>query len=282
VAGDSDLAEAVKIMARAHQAVMWTSQRQLNSMCSALRELLPRCPDGLRDRSGLGRCHRGSVRGPDPRRRLSVSKISSACAGAGTSATSRPGLTPSGGAAGRAALNSRGGLGAYGTIASSALRLITSYNAEIATLEEATAEGFKAHSDAEIVLSLPGIGTTLGARVLGEFGDDPNRYASAMCRKNYAGTSPITKASGRSGVALGRHARNRGLADALHQWAFCSLTHSPGARRYYDELRARGKTHHEALRQLANRWVGILRGCLACGTAYREEIAWRLPVELAA
>ena len=115
----------------------------------------------------------------------------------------------------------------------------------------------------------------LGTRVLGEFGDDPNRYAGPKSRKNYAGTSPITKASGKSHVVLARFARNRRLADALDMWAFCSLTKSPGARTYYDQLRARGKTHRQALRQLANRWVGILHHCLENGSLYDESAAWQ-------
>ena len=73
---------------------------------------------------------------------------------------------------------------------------------------------------------------------------------------------------------LGRVARNRRLADACERWAFCSLTRSPGARRYYDALRARGKTHSQAIRQLANRWIGILHACLERRELYREEIAW--------
>jgi hypothetical protein len=73
---------------------------------------------------------------------------------------------------------------------------------------------------------------------------------------------------------LARHAPNRRLADALDQWAFCPLGHSPGARRYYDQLRDRGKTHRQALRQLANRWVGILHTCLQRGVLYDEATAW--------
>ncbi len=61
----------------------------------------------------------------------------------------------------------------------------------------------------------------------GEFGDDPNRYADAKSRKNYAGTSPITKASGTRRVVLARLARNRRLADACYLWAFAALTASP-------------------------------------------------------
>ena len=114
----------------------------------------------------------------------------------------------------------------------------------------------------------------LGARVLAEFGDDPHRYADAKARKNYAGTSPITRASGKSRVVLARYARNRRLADALYQWAFSALTRSPGARALYDGQRARGATHHAALRALANRLVGILHGCLRHGTAYDEATAW--------
>jgi Transposase IS116/IS110/IS902 family len=114
----------------------------------------------------------------------------------------------------------------------------------------------------------------LGARVLGEFGDDPNRYADARARRNYAGTSPITKASGTRRVVLARFARNDRLFDACYLWAFTSLTKSPGARRYYDSQRRRGKTHSQALRAVANRLVGVLHGCLRHGESYSEDVAW--------
>jgi hypothetical protein len=92
----------------------------------------------------------------------------------------------------------------------------------------------------------------------------------------------VTKASGRSRVVLARHSRNKRLADALDQWAFCSTNWSPGARAYYDELRARDKHHRKAIRQLANRWVGILHTCLERGCLYDEKIAWPTRKELAA
>jgi hypothetical protein len=84
--------------------------------------------------------------------------------------------------------------------------------------------------------------------VLGEFGDDPNRYTSAKSRKNYAGTSPLTVASGKKRAVPARHVRNRRLYDAIDHWAFCALTTSPGARLFYDQHRAAGDTHHQALR----------------------------------
>jgi hypothetical protein len=117
----------------------------------------------------------------------------------------------------------------------------------------------------------------LGPRVLAEFGDDPNRYEDAKSRKNYAGTSPITRASGTKKTVLARHVRNRRLADAIYLWAFASLTASPGARAFYDAHRAAGDGHHQALRALGNRLVGILHGCLKTATAYDEAKAWAPP-----
>jgi len=124
------------------------------------------------------------------------------------------------------------------------------------------------------VRSQPGLGVVLAARVLAEFGDDPNRYASARAGKAYAGTAPITRASGLRQVVLARAVGNRRLSTACHLWAFAALTGSPGARRYYDAHRARGATHHQALRALANRLVGILHGCLRHRQPFDEQLAW--------
>ena len=136
-------------------------------------------------------------------------------------------------------------------------------------------EHFGRHPAADIYLSQPGFGVVLAARTLGEFGDDTGRFANARSRKNYSGQSPITRASGKKTVVLARYATNRRLGVALHQQAFSSLGASPGARAYYDALRARKIGHHAALRQLANRLVGILHGCLKTGTLYDENTAWQ-------
>ena len=99
--------------------------------------------------------------------------------------------------------------------------MIAGLNDAIAELETELADHFDQHPDADIYLSLPGLGDVLGARVLGEFGDDPERYDSAKSRRNYAGTSPLTIASGKKHAVLARHVRNRRLYDAIDQWAFC-------------------------------------------------------------
>jgi hypothetical protein len=117
----------------------------------------------------------------------------------------------------------------------------------------------------------PGLGPVLGARVLGEFGDDPHRYASGKARKNYAGTSPITRASGKRKIVAARFIRNNRLTDALMAQAFNALSVSPGARALYDAERAGGTEHNPALRKLANRLVGILHGCLKTRTSTTRQ-----------
>jgi hypothetical protein len=166
---------------------------------------------------------------------------------------------------------------AYAAITATAVNLIRVETDQIAALQAALGDHFEQHPDAAILRSLPGLGMVLGARVLGEFGDDPDRYADAKSRRNYAGTSPIVKASGTRRVVLARHIRNRRLADAIDWWAFNAITRSPGARACYDRHRAKGDTHNQALRAVGNKLVGILHGCLRHRTPYREDLAWPTP-----
>ena len=170
-----------------------------------------------------------------------------------------------------------GVVGAYTARVRSLVAVISELVARTEVLRAEVEAGFGRHPDAEIYLSQPGLGSVLGARVLAKFGDDPTRYADPKARKNYSGMAPITRASGTKRVVLARHARNRRLADALHQQAFTALNASPGARGYYDRQRTRGATHHQALRALANRLVGILHGCLRHRAAYDETTAWPSP-----
>ena len=277
IAGDSELAEAVKVLARAHQSAIWSRQRQVNSLRSALREFYPAALEAFGTDLSSPDAVAVLALAPTPElgRRISRSKIAAALRRGGRqrnvedraveiqTALRSPQLAAS------TVLSA-----AYGVVTRSTIAVITSLTREIATLEEAMSEGFNRHPDAKTIRSLPGLGMVLGARVLGEFGDDRTRFPTAKSRKNYAGSAPITKASGRSMVVLARHARNRRLADALHLWAFCSLTQSAGARCSYDQLRCRDKTHQQALRQLANRWVGILHTCLDRQTTYDENLAW--------
>ena len=152
--------------------------------------------------------------------------------------------------------------------------VITALNEQIKIMEAKVSGLFHRHPDAGTYLSQPGIGDITGARILGEFGDAPGRYATAKARKNYAGTSPLTIASGKKRTVHARYIRNRHLIDALHAQALPALSASPGARAYYDELRARGTSHDDAMRRVAGRLVGILHGCVKHGSEYDETTAW--------
>jgi hypothetical protein len=163
---------------------------------------------------------------------------------------------------------------AYAATARSLIAVITTLNEQVKALQGQVEADFGRHPDAEVYRSQPGLGAILGARVLGEFGDDPHRYADGKARRNYAATSPLTRASGKKKIVAARFIRNDRLADALRLQAFAALTASPGARAYYDELRERGIEHNDALRRLANRLVGILHGCLKTRSLYDEATAW--------
>lgn len=276
IAGDTPDVEAIKVLARAHQNLIWSRNRNTNALRSALREYYPAALeafDSLADRDALAILGRAPT--PAVAARLSVSKIRSALKAAGrqrnldAKALEIQTALRTEQLAAPAAVTA-----AFGATTRAAVGIIAELNHQIAALEAELSTHFEAHPDADIYLSLPGLGVILGARVLGEFGDDPNRYTTAKCRKNYAGTSPLTIASGKKRAVLARHVRNRRLYDAIDQWAFCALTTSPGARAFYDQHRAAGDLHHQALRALGNRLVGILHGCLRHRTAYSEHKAW--------
>jgi Transposase/Transposase IS116/IS110/IS902 family len=276
VAGDSDLAEAVKVLARAHQSLIWTRQRQLNQLRSTLREFYPGALEAF-DELGHSDALAVLAVAPTPSlgRQLSRSKIAAALRRGG-----RQRRIDERADAIQAALRTEQLAAAdliseaMGSTVAALVAVAAELTVQIGRLEVELADRFEQHPAAKVIRSLPGLGMTLGARMLGEFGDDPNRYADAKSRKNYAGTSPITKASGRSHVVLARYARNKRLADACQMWAFAAITASPGARAFYDQHRAAGDTHQRALRALANRLVGILHGCLRHDTRYDEHTAW--------
>lgn len=277
IAGDSDLAEAIKVTARTHQSLIWTRGRQINQLRSTLREFYP----GALAAFGTQLAHSDALavlsKAPTPAlgRGLSTAQIASALRRGG-----RQRNIDKRAAAIREALRAEQlaapplTVDAYGDATRALVGVIVVLTAQIAVLESALADRFEQHPDAKILHSLAGLGIILGARVLAEFGDDPNRYAHAKARKNYAGSSPITRQSGDRKAVLARFIRNRRLADALTLWAFSSLTSSPGARAFYDRHRAAGDGHHQALRALSNRWVGILHGCLRHRTEYDEATAW--------
>jgi transposase len=282
VAGDSADAEAIKVLARAHQSLVWTRTRHTNALRNALREYYPAALAAFEDLAhgdALGVLDRAPS--PIQGARLPLTAIQSALKRGGRQRNIAARAREIAAALRTQQLAAPAPVAAaFAATTRATVGIIAELNRQIGELETTLAEHFETHPDADIYRSLPGLGVVLGARVLGEFGDDPNRYTDAKSRKNYAGTSPLTIASGKKRAVLARHVRNRRLYDALDRWAFCALSTSPGARLFYDQRRAAENTHHQALRALGNRLVGILHGCLRHHTDYDENTAWahRTPV----
>jgi transposase len=274
-AGDTPEAEAIKVVARTHKTLIWERTRHIQRLRHQLREYFPAALDAFDDLAAPDALEL-LAKAPDPARaaRLTRAQISAALKRArrhhiadkttavltalrGEQLGQPPTLTA-----------------AYAATVRALISVIITLNEQISSLEEQVKDHFGRHPDAEIYLSQPGMGAILGARVLAEFGDDPHRYTSAKARKNYAATSPVTRASGKRKVVAARFVHNDRLIDALMSQAFSAMKASPGARAFYDDLRNHGIEHNDALRRLANRLVGILHGCLKTRTLYDEATAW--------
>jgi hypothetical protein len=274
-AGDSPEVEGVKVVARMHKTMIWDRTRTVQRLRHQLREYFPAALEAFDDLDAPDVLEL-LAKAPDPARAAKLTRAQVAAA----LKRARRHHVPDKADAILAALRT-GHLGqpaalttAYAATARSLVAVLVTLNEQVRFLEAQVKEHFGRHPDAEIYQSQPGMAAVLGARVLAEFGDDPYRYESAKARKNYAGTSPITRASGKKKVVAARFVRNNRLIDALMAWAFTSMLASPGARAFYDEQRAKGFEHNDALRRLANRLVGILHGCLKSRTLYDEDAAW--------
>jgi hypothetical protein len=278
LAADSDVAEAVKIAARAHQKLIWERTRHLLRMRSALREYFPAALEAYADLTLAGADALellGKAPEPASAARLTVTQITAALRRARRRGDLAQRARDIQAALRVPHLDQPAVIAeAYGASVQAGVAMITALNEQVKIMEARVSELFHRHPDAGIYLSQPGIGDITGARMLGEFGDAPGRYASAKARKNYAGTSPLTIQSGKKKTVHARYIRNRHLIDALHAQAFAALTASPGARAYYDELRAREIGHEAALRRVAGRLTGVLHGCVTTGREYDEATAW--------
>src|SRR5436309_2437152 len=275
IAGDSAEAEAVKVVARMHKTLIWERTRAGQRLRHALREYFPAALAAFEDLDA-GDTLELLAKAPDPATaaRLSISQISAALKRA-----HRRDI-PTKAAAIQATLRAEQ-LGqpavvtaAYAATVRALVALLGTLNEQVEAMQGQVEAHFGRHPDAEIILSQPGLGPILGARVLAEFGDDHDRYASAKARKNYAATSPITRASGKKKTVTARFVHNDRLIDALTAQAFSALSTSPGARAFYDQQKAAGHGHYDALRRLANRLAAILHGCLKTGTLYNEHTPW--------
>jgi transposase len=277
---DTELAQAIAVLARAQQDAVWARTQAHNKLRSHLREYYPGFLAAFAD------THGGITR---PDARVILAAAPDPAAAAALTLTQLRALL-------RKAGRSRG-IDADATRLRAAFRapqmrqlplveqamgrqtqaLLGQLNAACTAaddLQQAVIESFNQHPDAEIITSFPGLGPLTGARVLAEIGDDRSRFADAKGLKAYAGAAPVTRASGKTTAVLHRRVKNQRLAAAGYLWAFSALTASPGARHHYDKRKTAGDRHAAAQRNLFGRLLGCLHHCMATGQHYDEATAF--------
>ena len=280
---DTELAQAIAVLARAQQDAVWDRTQASNKLRSHLREYYPAAlaafaevRDGLA--APLARALLAAAPTPARAARLTTAQYRAILRRAGR----QRGIDAE---AQRLATIFRADYlhqadtveEAMGQRTLALLRQLDAACVSADELEAAAIEHLRQHPDAEILTSFPGVGELTAARLLGEIGDDRTRFADARALKAYAGAAPVTRASGKSIHVMNRRVKNQRLAATGYTWAFCALTRSPGARAHYDRRRQAGDRHTAAQRNLFNRLLGCLYHCLTTGQRYDEANAFPTP-----
>ncbi|WP_323180641.1 IS110 family transposase [Streptomyces atratus] len=256
---DTELAQAVAVLARAQQNAVWDRTQAANKLTSHLREYFPGflAAVGVR-REGV--CHPiartllAAAPTPVQAARLTRAQLRSLLKKAGRKNTLDAEADRLHAALRLPQMRQLPLVEqAMGRQTLALLRQMEAACTSADDLAEAAVESFEKHPDAEIITSFPGLGTLSGARVLAEIGDDRSRFADAKGLKAYAGSAPITRASGKSVAVLARRVKNQRLAGVGYMWAFAAMSHSDGARAHYDRRREAGDRHTAAQRNLFNR-----------------------------
>jgi transposase len=281
--GDSDLGRAIAVLARAQQDALWNRQQIANQLRSLLREYYPAALEAFATwANGLCRPEARelleAVPTPSRAARLTRAQLQAALKRAGR----KRGIEAE---ANRLRDIFRAEWAHQPTLVENALgkqmlALLLQLKAACTAaddLAKAVEEAFPQQPDAEILLSFPGLGIQLAARILAEIGDDRTRFAKARGLKAYAGSSPVTRASGKKSSITRRWVKNDRLNHAGYLWAFAALRHSPGAGAHYRRRREIGDWHAAAQRNLFNRMIDQLYHCLQQGKAYDESLAFGTP-----
>src|SRR5215211_5378536 len=266
---DSPLARSISVLARAYQDSVWRPTKLVQELRARLREFFP----GFLSAFAAGA---GSGRG------LSTTQLASADARAVLAIAPSPaeGVKVSK-ARVETALRRGGRQRRITSLAASivaALRTpqlrqdpIVEQAMRVETVDQlggALVEAFAQHPDHKIITSFPGLADISGAIVLAEVGDDRDRFVDDRALQAFAGSAPVTRASGKSRTVSRRRTKNNRLAGIGYSWAFTAAARPSPARAHYLRRRGRGDGHPAALRHLFNRMLGQLHHCLLTGQTY--------------
>ncbi|WP_433235197.1 IS110 family transposase [Actinomadura nitritigenes] len=277
---DSELVQSIAVLARAQQDAVWNRQQLANQLRSLLREFFPASLDAFQVKNvGLTSAEARAVltAAPTPTRaaKLTKAQLRAALRRAGRQRNLDARAEQLQAVLRQEHLHQLPMVeAALGHQVKGLLLQLDAACQAADDLAQATSHAFHQHPDAAIIVSFPGLADLTGARVLAEIGDDRARFADARSLKAYAGSAPVTRASGRSTMVQHRKVKNQRLAAAGYVWAFASLR-APGPRAHYDHRRAVGDRHSSALRNTFNRMIGCLHHCLQSGCLYDEATAFR-------
>jgi transposase len=280
---DTTLVQSIRVLARAQQDAVWDRVQVQNKLRSHLRQYFPAFLNAYEKLSG-------SLSRPDARAvlelaptpavasRVTRTQLRAALRRAGRQRGIEPEVERLHSALREDQMRQPADVEqAMGHQCLALLRQLDAAATSADALEFALVEVFNTHPDAPILTSFPGMAEVSAARVLGEIGDDRTRFADARGLKAYAGSAPITRASGKSTFVSRRRVKNNRLADAGYNWTLASLRNSPDARDHYDRRRALGDRHSAAQRNLYNRFLGMLFHCIQTGTIFDEASAFAPP-----
>jgi len=277
---DSELAQALAVLARAQQDAVWDRVAAHNKLRSHLREYFPGFLAAFAAAKGgimrpEARAILAAAPTPEAAAKLTLAQLRALLRKAGRSRSIDAEAQRLRGAFRQEQMRQLPLVEqAMGRQSLALLRQLDAACQSADDLEQAATESFSQHPDAGIITSFPGIGALTGARVLAEIGDDRSRFQDARGLKAYAGAAPVTRASGKSRSVTHRRVKNNRLAAAGYIWAFSAITASPGARAHYDRRRDAGDRHAAAQRNLFSRLLGCLHHCLATGQHYDEATAF--------
>jgi transposase len=279
---DSALARSITVLARAYQDGVWRRTKLVQELRARLREYYPGFLAAFAAGSGSGRgLSTTQLAGSDARAVLAIAP--SPAEGLKMSMARIEAALRRGGRQRRVASVASSVVVALRipqlrqdpvveqAMRTETLALLAVLDAICASVDQLTAalsEAFAQHPDYQIITSFPGLADISGAIVLAEIGDDRNRFADDRALQAFAGSAPVTRASGKSRTVTRRRTKNNRLAGIGYSWAFTASARPSPAREHYLRRRQRGDGHPAALRHLFNRMLGQLHHCLATGQTY--------------
>lgn len=278
---DSDQVQAIAVLARAHQDATWRRTKAVQELRSLLREYYPGFLKTFAStaHTNLTKVEARAVLAlaptPTDGAKLTKSRIAAALRRAGRQRSIEEAAVAIRDALRRPQLRQPDLV--EQAMGRQALALLDTLNAECSNadrLGDEAAEAFRQHPDHAIVTSFPGLSDQTGARVLAEIGDDRSRFADARALKAFAGSAPITRASGRSWSVTHRRVKNQRLAAVGFVWAFAAIPRPGPAKDLYEYRRGRSDRHAAALRNVFNRFLGQLWHCLQTRQLYDETKAF--------